>query len=148
MLYYLRLVFLNNKYSTTMIGRHHFLILVFVCIGFSLLGQSVTVTEDAPIGHMMEVYERANKSTTTIPGWRLQILASADRRVVEKALQKFKSNFPNIKNVDWEHKKPYYILRAGSFATRLETLRVKKEISHVFHGAYPAKDRIAKSDLL
>lgn len=120
-------------------------LLLFSCV--CLMAQ-VKVTEDPPIGDMMKKFETLNKTDLTISGWRLQIMATTDRYKVEKEMEKLKSLYPNLKNVDWEHSKPYYKLRAGSFATRLEALRVKNQISKHFTGAYPAKDRIAKADLL
>ncbi len=120
-------------------------LLVFVC--GSIFSQA-TLVEDVPIGDMMKKFEQLNKSDLTISGWRLQVMATTDRYKVEREMEKLKSLYPNLKNVDWEHSKPYYKLRAGAFATRLDALRVKNQISQHFTGAYPAKDRIAKADLL
>lgn len=121
-----------------------FLLVFGIC---SICAQ-VNVIEDAPIGAMMTKFEQLNKSDLTISGWRLQVMATTDRYKVEREMEKLKSLYPNLKNVDWEHSKPYYKLRAGAFTTRLDALRVKNQISKNFNGAYPAKDRIAKADLL
>ena len=52
---------------------------------------------------------------------------------------KFQFRYPDVK-VNWEHSKPYYKLRIGAFATRLESVRLLYRIKQDYPGAYPIKD--------
>ena len=108
---------------------------------------TITIEEDYPIEAMMNKFVELNKSETFIPGWRIQLMATTDRQKVDRQKAKFQSLYPNIP-VDWTHSKPYYKLRAGAYRTRLDAIRAKKSIKNNYPGAYPAKDKIRKSELL
>ena len=109
--------------------------------------QSITIEEDYPIGDMMRKYISNNKAQTVLAGYRIQLLATTDRQKVESAKRKFESLYPSM-NVDWEHSKPYYKLRAGAYRTRLDAVRALKEFKKDYPGAYTAQARINKSELL
>lgn len=126
------------------------LIAIFLILfvgNLSLFGQSINIMEDVPIGEMMRKYVSSNKAQTVLAGYRIQLLATTDRQKVESAMRKFQSLYPAI-NVDWEHNKPYYKLRAGAYRTRLEAIRALKQFKANYPGAYTAQARINKSELL
>lgn len=126
-------------------------ILFISIIFFGVLGntysQNIEVTEEHPIGEMMKKYTSDNKAQTVLAGYRIQLLATTDRQKVERSKSKFEALFPSI-NVDWEHNKPYYKLRAGAYRTRLDAIRALKTFKRDYPGAYTAKARINKSELL
>ncbi len=115
-------------------------ILAFFIFSFSTKGQGVVnISSDAKISKMMERFAEINKSTTTIEGWRIQLLATTDRQKVESAKYEFQSYYPNI-SVDWTHSRPYYKLRAGAFASKLEAIRMLYVLKQDYPTAYPTRD--------
>ena len=75
----------------------------------------------------MTTFISKNKSTYQIDGWRIQIMATTDRRKMEEAKSDFLANYPNI-SVDWTHSKPYYRLRAGAFTSKLGSRKTFAQI--------------------
>lgn len=98
------------------------------------------IKEGPLIGDMMERYVEINKSTPTLEGWRIQLLATTDRQKMETTRQNFQYRYPNIP-VTWEHSRPYYKLRAGAFETKLEAIRLLYLLKKDYPSAYPAKDK-------
>jgi len=87
----------------------------------------------------MNRYIDINRTTTGVEGWRIQLVATTDRRKMEQDRQTFMQNYPDI-SVDWTHEKPYYRLRAGAFRTKLEALRTIQKLKRDYPSAFPAKD--------
>lgn len=117
----------------------------FIPVLFALLStgwagaQNIRYNEDPVINQMMDRFTEINQSQTTISGWRIQILATTDRQHLESVRQSFQYRYPNIP-VDWIHSRPYYKLRAGAFATKLEALRLRHILERDYPGIYPVKD--------
>lgn len=120
---------------------------LFVLFSWTLAAQDIIVREASPIGAMMEAFKSQNRSGLTIPGWRIQLLATTDREKVEFEKIKFSTKYPDIR-VDWVHSKPYYKLQAGAYASRMETYRMLHRIKEDFPGAYPAADQLKPEELL
>ena len=109
---------------------------------------SITVEEEPTITSMMNRMVELNRYKETIEGWRIQILATTDRRKMEEVRQKFQSRHPKI-SIDWTHTKPYYKLRAGAFTSKLEATRLLYQLKKDYPSAYPAKDtNIRPSELV
>ncbi len=109
---------------------------------------NINIEEDATITRMMTRMAEINRYKETIEGWRIQILATTDRRKMEDARSKFQSYYPNI-SIDWTHTKPYYKLRAGAFTSKLEATRVLYKLKKDYPSAYLAKDtNIRPSELV
>ncbi len=106
----------------------------------SASAQGMYIKEDPMIESMTQRFVEINKSTSTVSGWRIQLLASTDRRNIENAKQKFQAYYPNT-FVDWVHEKPYYKVRAGAFLTKLDALRMLYIIKQDFPGAFLAQDK-------
>ncbi|MEO1514004.1 MAG: SPOR domain-containing protein [Bacteroidota bacterium] len=124
------------------------LFLLLLCPSLFLQAQSVTVTEEPAITRMMDRMVEINRSNDQVEGWRIQILATTDRRKMEDAKSRFLANYPNLA-IDWIHAKPYYKLRAGAFTSRLEAARLLHEIKRDYPSAYLAKDNsIAPRELI
>ena len=115
------------------------LLALFLAITNISFAQNVVIEEDDPIGAMMDRYVELNKSKSVIAGWRVQIMASPDRQRLESIKQSFQYRYPSIP-VDWVHSAPYYKLRAGAFATKLEALRLKYILEQDYPGIYLVKD--------
>lgn len=123
-------------------------LLTFFVFSFAAKGQGVvSFSSDAKISKMMDRFIEINKATTTIDGWRIQLLASTDRQKVESAKFQFQSFYPNI-SVDWTHSRPYYKLRAGAFATKLDAIRMLYVLKQDYPTAYPTRDNTIRPEEL
>jgi len=119
------------------------LILSFFClmtVCTKVQAQNVIITEEPLVTKLMDRFTEINKSQKNIEGWRIQILATTDREKLENVKQTFRYRYPNIP-IDWIHNKPYYKLRAGAFASKLEALRLKHVLDTDYPGTYPVKDK-------
>ncbi|MEZ4984650.1 MAG: hypothetical protein R2795_06395 [Saprospiraceae bacterium] len=110
--------------------------------------QSVQVKEDPIITEMVSQYTADNKARATVPGWRVQILATTDRMRLDNVQQSFKYHYPNIP-VDWQHERPYYKLQAGAFRNKIDALRLKYILAREYEGLYLVRDEsVGKNELL
>lgn len=122
-----------------------FMVLFSVQLAFA---QNVKLSEEPVITKMMEHFINVNKSKEFVDGWRVQILATTDRQKLESARSAFSYRYPSIAS-NWEHSKPYYKLRAGAFASKLETLRLLYLLKTEYPGAYLVKDnKISPEELI
>jgi hypothetical protein len=123
-------------------------ILAVAIFDISLQAQgNITEKVDPAIASLMKRYVDINKSTKTIAGWRIQILATTDRQKVEDALGKFQSLYPNI-NADWIQSKPYYKLRAGAYTSKRDAIAAQYLLKMDYPTAYPVQDNEIKPEEL
>ncbi len=115
-----------------------FLLLFFFFSGNNVLAQ-IAIEEDPAVERMMTSYKEVNKSKRTVEGWRIQIFATADRQQFDKIKRSFEYRYPNI-STNWVHAKPYFKLRAGAFATKLEATRMLHVLKKEYPQAYLAVD--------
>ena len=122
-----------------------FLVGLFFCLTTS--SAQVQITEDASVASLMQRHIDENRMSTTISGWRIQLLATTDRRKVESEESKFIQRYPLIQ-VNWEHSKPYYKLKAGAFANRLDATRLLKELKKYYPSALLTKSNVSINEVL
>ncbi|MEL7121713.1 MAG: SPOR domain-containing protein [Bacteroidota bacterium] len=121
---------------------------VFLLFSASQALAQINIEEDPVITRMMERYVEVNKSTKSIQGWRIQVFATADRQQFELIKRRFESQYPYI-STSWEHTKPFYKLRAGAFASKLEAMQMMQLIKRDYPNSYPAIDnRMSPTELL
>jgi len=99
--------------------------------------QNVQIKEDPLIAQMMSKFIESNKAQKTVEGWRIEILATTNRQEMESAMQNFQYRYPDL-SVDWLHDNPYFKLRVGAFATKIEATRML----HILKKDYPSAYRI------
>ena len=107
-------------------------------ISFQMMAQ-VSVSEDAAVRQLFDRYVSNNKSSEVVTGYRIQLIATTDRIKMEDEMERFVETYPHF-SVDWIHSKPYYKLRVGAYATKLESFPDLYRIKKDFPGAYLAKD--------
>ncbi len=122
-------------------------LLLAICFTASEAQGNVTEKVDPAITALMRRYVDTNKSTKTISGWRIQILATTDRQRVEDALNKFVSLYPNI-SADWIQSKPYYKLRAGAYTSKRDAIAAQYLLKYDYPTAYPVQDNEIKPEEL
>lgn len=117
---------------------------LFFCIASHA---QVQITEDPAVVSLVQRHMDQNRMATTISGWRIQLLATTDRRKVENEESKFIQRYPLIQ-VDWVHSKPYYKLQAGAFANRLDATRLLKEFNKYYPSALLTKSDVRINEVL
>ncbi len=123
------------------------LVLLAICFGSAQAQGNINEKVDPAISSLMKRYVDGNKSTKTVSGWRIQILATTDRQRVEEALKKFESLYPNIA-ADWIQSKPYYKLRAGAYTSKQEAIAAQYLLKSDYPTAYPVQDNEIKPEEL
>jgi hypothetical protein len=118
--------------------------LLFFCISSNA---QVQISEDPSVASLVQKHQDQNRMSTTISGWRIQLLATTDRRKVENEESKFIQRYPLIQ-VDWEHSKPYYKLKAGAFATKLDATRLLKELKKDYASALLTRSDVSINEVL
>ncbi len=114
------------------------ILFISVFLSSSITAQ-VSIIEDGSVRQLFERYVANNKSSQLVTGYRIQLIATTDRIKMEEEMERFVETYPQI-SVDWIHSKPYYKLRVGAYATRLEAFPALYTIKKDFPGAYLAKD--------
>jgi hypothetical protein len=117
---------------------------LFFCIASHA---QVQITEDPAVASLVQRHVDQNRMSTTISGWRIQLLATTDRRKVENEESKFIQRYPLIQ-VDWVHSKPYYKLKAGAFSNRLDATRLLKEFNKYYPSALLTKSDVRINEVL
>ena len=106
---------------------------------------NVTIKEDPKVTRIMDLYLKINKSVSHISGWRITVITTTDRRMMEQTRASFQQQF-NLKT-KWEYKEPYYYLKAGAFMSRAEAAYSLESIKKKFHNAFLSTDKIAYEEL-
>lgn len=139
---------IQNQNTQCMIKTYLLSGFFVLCLAAGLQAQNVRITELPAVTQMLNKFTADNKARTNLSGWRIQVLATTDRQKLEQTRQQFQSRYPNVL-IDWIHSKPYYKLRAGAYATKLEAMRLKYILERDYAGIYLVKDdNIKPSDLL
>ncbi|MEM1357883.1 MAG: SPOR domain-containing protein [Bacteroidota bacterium] len=120
---------------------------LFCCLGAMVAQTNVSIKAEPKVEALLELFQTVNENETKVEGWRVQILATTDRRRLETVESEFKVNYPSVP-VDWVHTKPYYKLRAGAFKTKQEAERLKYTLGQQFEGVYLVKDDVRESELI
>ncbi len=124
----------------------YILALVF-CMSLSGAFSQVNISEESDVTRLMERYINYSRSTETVPGWRIQIITTNDRRKMESARSKFASLYPHI-HQSWKHVSPYYQVQIGAYRTKLDLQSFLIELKEEFPNAIPVMDKIRKEELL
>jgi hypothetical protein len=104
----------------------------------STQAQNIEVREEPRVSTLVNAWVAENRANPKIEGWRVQIMASTDRRQVEDGRTRFRLEYPEV-SATVVQEQPYYKLRVGAFRSRQEAL-VFIQTLEGWPGAYPAKD--------
>lgn len=126
--------------------KRNFLILAIVFLGVALsTGQ--TLQEDPGIARMMSEFVAYNKGHQEIRGWRVQILVTTDRRLMENARAKFRARYPDYELL-FTHENPFYHLKTGAFLTQSRARPFLRTLQRHFPSAFIVADEIELSEVL
>jgi hypothetical protein len=108
---------------------------------------SVVVNKDPRIELLIRKQAEINEETTrdsrrNIPGYRIQVINSSDRKSVFAAKTKVYQQFPELKPY-LMYQAPNYKLKVGNFKTQEEAEEYSKQLSKLFPaGVYVIRDTI------
>lgn len=114
----------------------------------SLAQESVTIKEDFEVQQLLQQFITLNSAKSYVTGWRVQVVSTTDRQRLESVRQSIKSRYPYL-STSWVHNRPYYRLRAGAFATKLEALQLQHLLRRYYPGSIPTRDtRITAAEII
>lgn len=128
-------------------------ILSLILIFFTLVvskAQGVTISEEPTITKMMEVYTGINKATTAvqvIDGFRIQLMATTDRRKVDQMMAAFSARYTDVP-VTWSQAQPYYRVRVGAFINRDGAAKYLQNIKKDYPDAYIVTDKVKTTEVM
>jgi hypothetical protein len=122
---------------------------VFVFIPFGLIpcAGSAQLVESPGVIALMEQWKKYNLEHQEITGWRIQILATVDRRQMETVKRKFEQLYPEFP-LHFHHNEPYFHLRAGAFLSLQRAQAFLKQMQSEYPAAIPVTDKIKVEELL
>lgn len=108
----------------------------------------VVVDEPEPIVKLSERIKAENREIDTDSGWRIQILATTERRKMDLETVLFEKRFPELKRTE-KYKKPYYSILTGARKERMELYPLLQKIQRHYPSAFIVKDaEIPKEEFL
>lgn len=120
-------------------SRLFVLFLLSCLLSVPAMAQKIEIKEQPLIAQMMDQFIESNKARNTVDGWRIEILATTSRQQMENVMQSFQYRYPNLP-IDWVHNNPYFKLRVGAFATKLEATHMLHVLKKDYPGAYRVMD--------
>jgi hypothetical protein len=124
-----------------------FFFLLFIA-KYSIKAQEVIITEEPSISALMEKFIEWNAEKDYVDGWRIQIINTDDRRLMEKTIASFKNRYPYIGNVNWEQVSPYYKVKVGGFGSKIKAQAFLAEVRQYFPSAITVWEKIKEKELL
>lgn len=112
--------------------------------------QGVTISEEPTITKMMAAYTGINKVTTStqmIDGFRIQLMATTDRRKVDQVMSSFSAIYQGVP-VTWSQAQPYYRIRVGAFAQRDGASKYLQTIKKDYPDAYIVTDKVSVAEVM
>ncbi|HZG25297.1 MAG TPA: SPOR domain-containing protein [Chitinophagaceae bacterium] len=116
------------------------LILALLVISIKLCAQTdsgiVNVYKDPRVNMLVKKQAQINEETTrnnrrSMPGFRLQVLNTTDRKNAIEAKTKIYQLYPELR-VYLQYQSPYYRLKAGNFKTRQEAEEYQESLAREF----------------
>ncbi len=126
------------------------ILLVLFAFTVSKAQVGITVSEDPTITKMMAAYTGINKVTTStqmIDGFRIQLMATTDRRKVDQVMSSFSAIYQGVP-VTWSQAQPYYRIRVGAFAQRDGASRYLQTIKKDYPDAYIVTDKVSVAEVM
>lgn len=105
------------------------------------------IDEDPQITSLMNRWKSYNLEHQELSGYRIQIMASVDRRQMESLKRNFENKYPEYPVV-FIHNEPFYHLKVGAFLTMQKTQAFLKKMQHDYPQAIPVTDILKVEELL
>lgn len=122
-----------------------FISLAFFC--FSQAHIEAQVIEEAQITSLMDRWTSYNATHQELRGYRIQILASTDRRQAETVRKEFEDIYDEYP-IQFVHNYPYYHLKVGAFMTMQQARAFLYKMQQDFPQAITVTDNLTMEELL
>jgi hypothetical protein len=99
------------------------------------------IVQSYEISSLLNRYDEFNKKRDITEGYRIQITYSDIREDIYKSKSALYHQFPDVGSYV-EYEQPYFKLRLGDFATRLEATYYLQQTIALYPGAFIVKDKI------
>ena len=119
------------------------LIIIFSLVAIAAMAQrdNVSYHQDAKVSELTDLYKAYNRKNDLAEGYRIQISFVNERQQAYDNKSKLYKEFPN-ERCYVEYEQPYYKLRIGDYATKLEAYDRLRSILAKYPGAFVVKDRV------
>ncbi len=105
------------------------------------------LVQESQITSLMDRWTSYNETHQELRGYRIQIMASTDRRQAEEIRKKFERMYPEYP-ILFVHNYPYYHLKAGAFMTMQKAQAFLYKMQKDFPQAIPVTDNLTMEELL
>ena len=122
------------------------LFLIVILFAFSNEGKS-QIIEQAQVSDLMERWKMFNMANKEVRGFRVQILATTDRRQMETVQRAFERKYPDYP-VHFAHNEPYWYLKTGAFITNQKAQAFMKKMAKEYPASLIVTDMIKGEELL
>ena len=102
---------------------------------------SITSINEKGINALVRKYESVLTAKNGIDGWRVQLMFKTKKKEIQQLKIAFIKLYPEIPSY-LEYDTPYYRVRVGNCRTKLEAIKIQRQISQHFPGAYPVPEII------
>jgi len=121
--------------------------IVFVLIFGWTAATGQSIDEDPGVTEMMESFVEFNKEHQTVRGWRVQILVTTDRRLMETTRREFEITYPDYQ-IHYRHENPFYHLKSGAFLTQASARPFLRLMQEKYASAFVVSDEIDLEEVL
>jgi hypothetical protein len=136
--------------TTSAVFRNCFLYKLFLVTALMLVAIShsdAQIKEEPQITSLMNRWVTYNLEHQETRGWRIQIMASVDRRQMESARRVFEKRYPEYP-VIFVHNEPYFHLKVGAFTTMQRAQAFLNKMQEDYPQAIPVTDNLKVEELL
>ena len=105
------------------------------------------IIEQAHVADLMERWKLFNMGNKEVRGFRVQILATTDRRHMENVQREFERKYPDYP-AHTAHNEPYWYLKTGAFLTMQKAQAFMKQMSKEYPASLIVSDLIKGEEML
>ncbi|MDQ3017563.1 MAG: hypothetical protein M3R25_12700 [Bacteroidota bacterium] len=129
---------------TNHIHRIFFTLFISLSCGLCLKAQ---IIEQERVADLMERWKIFNMGTKEVRGYRLQILATTERRLMETVQREYERKYPDYP-IHFSHNEPYFYLKTGAFLTNQKAQGFMKKMAKEFPASLIVSDMIKGEEFL
>lgn len=128
----------------SLLGRILTLLSFAFCLHFN---GDCQIIEQTRITDLMERWRMHNMENKEVRGFRVQILATTDRRHMEAVQRAFERKYPDYP-IHMNNNEPYWYLKTGAFLTQQKAQAFMKQMSKEYPASLIVTDMIKGEELL
>ena len=125
------------------IQRLAFLVIVL----FISTSARAQLVETPAITSLMEKWKLYNIEHQEVYGWRIQILATIDRRQMEAVMRRYESKYPDYP-IHTTHVEPYFHLKTGAFVSMGKAQAFMRSLQDDYPSAILVRDNFKMEEVL